>query len=89
MNEKWNENNNYIDKEILKSILRKEDALSDDAQMLCEEIAKYITENRLNNVVSKIGTITQKDFGKLLGLYSKDVLEEFNLQNRNNTDFED
>lgn len=45
--------------------------------MLCEEIAKYITENRLNNVVSKIGTITQKDFGKLLGLYSKDVLEEF------------
>ena len=85
-NEQWNENNNYIDKEILKSILRKEDALSDDAQMLCEEIAKYITENRLNNVVSKIGTITQKDFGKLLGLYSKDVLEEFQKAHKNEYD---
>lgn len=82
-NEKWNENNNYIDKEILKSILSKEDSLSDDAQMLCEEITKYITENRLNNVVSKIGTITQKDFGKLLGLYSKDVLEEFQKTHKN------
>ncbi len=85
-NEKWNENNNYIDKEILKSILSKEDSLSDDAQMLCEEITKYITENRLNNVVSKIGTITQKDFGKLLGLYSKDVLEEFQKAHKNEYD---
>lgn len=85
-NEKWNENNNYIDKEILKSILSKEDSLSDDVQMLCEEITKYITENRLNNVVSKIGTITQNDFGKLLGLYSKDVLEEFQKIHKNEYD---
>lgn len=82
-NEKWNENNNHIDKDILKSILSKEDSLSDEAQILCEEISKYITENRLNNVVSKIGTITKKDFGKLLGLYCKDVLEDFQKTHKN------
>ena len=29
------------------------ETLSDDAQILCEEILKYITENRLENVISK------------------------------------
>jgi Rnl2 family RNA ligase len=42
------------------------------------EVAPYITENRLRNVISKIGTVTPKDFGKLLGGLNKDVLEDFN-----------
>ena len=54
-----------------------EEILSDDAQILCEEITKYITENRLLNVISKIGTVTPKDYGKLLGLYCKDTLDDF------------
>jgi len=38
----------------------------------------YITENRLNNVVSKIGHVSiPKDTGKLIGLFSKDILEDF------------
>jgi Rnl2 family RNA ligase len=38
----------------------------------------YITENRLNNVISKIGEISvPKDTGKLIGLFSKDVLDDF------------
>ena len=56
--------------------------MSDDAQILCEEIAKYISENRLQNVISKIGTVTQKDYGKLLGLFCKDTLEDFLKSNR-------
>ncbi|MGI6290865.1 MAG: RNA ligase, Rnl2 family [Bacteroidales bacterium] len=76
-NEKWMENNNFIDKNILKSFFNQQETLSDDAQILCEEILKYITENRLENVISKIGTITPKDYGKLLGLYCKDTLEDF------------
>lgn len=76
-NEKWTENNNYIDKNILKSLLNQQEILSDDAQILCEEITKYITENRLLNVISKIGTVTPKDYGKLLGLYCKDTLDDF------------
>ena len=39
---------------------------------------QYVTENRLNNVVSKIGHISvPKDTGKLIGLFSKDILDDF------------
>jgi Rnl2 family RNA ligase len=39
---------------------------------------QYVTENRLNNVVSKIGQISiPKETGKLIGLFSKDVLDDF------------
>jgi Rnl2 family RNA ligase len=76
-NEKWIENNNYIDKDILKLLLNQNETLSDDAQILCEEITKYITINRLQNVISKIGIVTQKDFGKILGFFCKDTLEDF------------
>lgn len=85
-NEKWTENNNFIDKDILKLLLKQQENLSDDAQILCEEIMKYITESRLLNVISKIGTVTQKDFGKLLGLYCKDVLEDFLKVHKNEYD---
>ncbi len=85
-NEKWTENNNFIDKDILKLLLKQQENLSDDAQILCEEITKYITESRLLNVISKIGTVTQKDFGKLLGLYCKDVLEDFLKVHKNEYD---
>ena len=38
----------------------------------------YITENRLTNVVSHIGEVHfPKDFGKVMGLFSKDVLDDF------------
>jgi RNA ligase. len=70
-NERWTENNNFIDKNILKSLLNQQETLSDDAQILCEEIFKYITENRLQNVISKIGTITPKDYGNYWGFIAK------------------
>lgn len=77
-NEKWAENNNYIDHTILKELLRIEgEALSEEANFLCEEVFKQITNNRLNNLISKIGEVDpSKDFGKVLGLYNKDVLTE-------------
>ena len=41
-------------------------------------VEEYITENRLNNVVSKIGHISiPKEMGKLIGLFSKDILEDY------------
>ena len=41
-------------------------------------VEQYITENRLGNVVSKIGRISiPKDIGKLIGLFSRDILEDF------------
>jgi len=87
-NEKWAENNNYIDKAILKNLLSSEgEELSEEANSLCEEIFKLITQNRLDNLISKIGEVnSKKDLGKVLGLYNKDVLTDFlkNYQERYN-----
>jgi hypothetical protein len=40
-------------------------------------MGSLITENRLRNVLSKIGPIGQKEFGKLIQLFSKDILNDF------------
>jgi Rnl2 family RNA ligase len=77
-NEMWAENNNYIDKVILSKLLHEGEELSEEASFLCEEIYKYITQNRLDNLISKIGEVhPRKGFGKVLGLYCKDVLTDF------------
>lgn len=51
---------------------------SDELKALVSEVDAYVTENRLTNVVSHIGEVhVPKDFGKIMGLFSKDVLEDF------------
>jgi Rnl2 family RNA ligase len=45
-------------------------------QKLMKEGTKYINDNRLRAVISKIGEIGEKDFGKLNGLFIKDVVED-------------
>lgn len=43
----------------------------------------YVNENRLANVVSHIGEVHfPKDFGKVMGLFSKDALEDFLKEHR-------
>jgi Rnl2 family RNA ligase len=45
-------------------------------QLLVAE--EYVTENRLNNVTGKIGHVSMpKETGKLIGLFSKDILEDY------------
>lgn len=51
---------------------------SDELKALVAEVDAYVTENRLTNVVSHIGEVhVPKDFGKIMGLFSKDILEDF------------
>jgi Rnl2 family RNA ligase len=51
---------------------------SDALKALLSEVEAYVTENRLNNVVSHIGQVSfPKDFGKVMGLFAKDILEDF------------
>jgi len=38
---------------------------------------EYNTPQRVSNVISKIGAVTNKDFGKILGLTTQDLLEEY------------
>lgn len=51
---------------------------SDSLKAMLSELEAYVTENRLNNVISHIGEVTlPKDFGKIMGMFSKDILEDF------------
>ena len=53
-----------------------------DLLLVSEE---YVTENRLNNVVSKIGEVSvPRDFGKLMGLLSKDIINDFLKEHSSN-----
>ena len=51
--------------------------LSPDAQTALDKVSEYINENRLRNVVSKIGTVSKQDFSKIVGLLTKDIMEDF------------
>lgn len=77
-NEKWSEKNNSSNKAVLKKLKEEKVVLSLLANELLDEMSKLINTNRLSNVISKIGEVDpQKDKGRLIGLFSKDVLEDF------------
>ena len=40
------------------------------------EYSKYVTKARISNVISHIGEVTAKDFGKVLGLTMRDIFVE-------------
>jgi Rnl2 family RNA ligase len=48
----------------------------DEVKVIVEAATAYINENRIRSVLSKIGEVTQNDFGKVCGLLTKDVFEE-------------
>ena len=55
---------------------------SEEMKDLMSILATYITEPRLDNVISHIGEIKMpNDFGKLTGLYAKDVFDDFMKEN--------
>ena len=51
--------------------------LSREAADLLAEMESLVAENRLRNVLSKFGPVTDKDFGTLIQLFSADVLKDF------------
>lgn len=71
-NEKWAEKAKARDRPKKPPM-----TLSAKGKELFSEMGNLITENRLRNVLSKIGPIGQKEFGNLIQLFSKDILDEF------------
>jgi Rnl2 family RNA ligase len=51
--------------------------LSENLQKIVDDISCYVTENRLRNVLSHIGTVTKKDFGKIMGVFVKDIMDDY------------
>ncbi|GEN67131.1 MULTISPECIES: RNA ligase, Rnl2 family [Chryseobacterium] len=74
-NEKWIEKSKMVRKQA--KTVQKQIHFSETAQNIWEEIQRYATVNRLNNVVSKIGEFEPKIIGKVIGLFAQDILEDF------------
>ncbi|MGE8529111.1 RNA ligase, Rnl2 family [Chryseobacterium rhizosphaerae] len=74
-NEKWIEKSKMVKKQA--KTVQKQIHFSETAQNIWEEIQRYATVNRLNNVVSKIGEFEPKIIGKVIGLFAQDILEDF------------
>ena len=76
-----NKNARFAEKKSVKKRAPKlfiEPTYSAELNALLPVTEEYITENRLNNVVSHIGQISiPKEMGKLIGLFSKDILDDF------------
>lgn len=51
--------------------------MPDSVKPIYEDFAKYLNKNRLMNVLSKVGEVSQKDFGKIQGLFIQDAKTEF------------
>ena len=61
---------------------------TDNFHKLIDKADLFVTENRLDNVISHIGEVhIPKDLGKLLGMYCKDIIDDFLKENA--TDFYD
>jgi len=60
-----------------KDILIQEKPMDDHLKEECNNLMRYVTENRLKNVISKIGQIGRNDKSKLIGLLAKDALKDY------------
>lgn len=56
---------------------KQEIKLSEMGEKMLEEGRNYVTENRLNNVMSKIGDVTRENLGKIIGAFRKDIIKDF------------
>ena len=55
--------------------------LSENGLSVYHELLSYLNESRVSSVVSKIGIISTKDFGKIMKLVRADMFEEFMKDN--------
>lgn len=73
-NDKWIEKSKMVKKD---RPIHQEVHFSVKAQNIWEEIQQYATANRLHAVISKIGEFEPKIMGKVIGLFARDILEDF------------
>jgi len=73
-NPKFSEQGKPKDKNKIK---KPEFKFSEKGEQLYDELLSLINDNRVRSVISKIGEVTDKDFGKIMGMTVKDAIEEF------------
>jgi Rnl2 family RNA ligase len=52
-------------------------------QLIFDNMMMYITENRLKNVLSHMGEINQKDFGKVNSAFTADIYNDYHKEHPN------
>ena len=76
-----NKNARFAEKKQMKKrnkLFKEPIPYSEELKSLVAEVEAYVNENRLANVISHIGEVSfPKDTGKVLGMFCKDVLEDF------------
>jgi len=81
-------NEHFLEKKAIKKRVPKwllKHSYSEQLNNLLFVVEQYVTENRLNNVISKIGHVSMpKELGKLIDLFSEDILEDFLKENSGN-----
>lgn len=74
-----NKNEKFVEKSRDKKVNIQQD-VPEHISKAIEEISKYITENRVVNIVSHYGQPTFQDIGPILQELNKDIIEEFNKE---------
>lgn len=69
-------NSKFSEKKKSDKPIKTQVPLTEIDKNLLDVLACYVTLNRVNNVISKIGEIGPNDFGKVTGLTVQDILEE-------------
>lgn len=81
-----NKNKKFSEKMNIKSgkIKNKKSqiVLTPEGETAQKELYKLLNDNRIHSAISKIGEITSKDFGKLLGMVISDILEDYLKDNK-------
>jgi Rnl2 family RNA ligase len=72
-----NKNERFTEKKARVKTDKPIEELPEHIVTMIDNINQYINENRLNNMLSKIGEATPKDFGLYIQMYSKDVYQDF------------
>ena len=70
-----NKNEAFSEKRVKK--VKPEVTWSDEMNQVYATMIEFNTENRIRSALSKMGKVTQKDFGKLLGVVVKDLLDDW------------
>lgn len=74
-NDKWSEKAN--------APKRQPKIINEAIKPIVEEIGMYVTENRLHNVLSHIGEVTNRDFGLINKEFITDVMKDYLEENSN------
>lgn len=69
-------NSKFSEKAKSDKPIKPKAVLSEIDQDVLQKFSEYVTIQRVNNVISKIGQVGPKDFGKVMGLTVQDILVE-------------